>query len=181
MEIANIINLLISIGMSVLLLCLRGAYTNLLYWISTVLQMVYLVTWSFALYSLFTRFKASERLLPRKRVFIIHAVLLTVYLFCQIIEIVMQKILDSGNCNENCLNIYASINNIAEIIGNGCEVITFAYVVYSQISFTGKQKGRRDALRNVLLCGRATVEDVERAVLEQNAHLPEEELNDIRN
>ena len=32
----------------------------------------------------------------------------------------------------------------------------------------------------VLLCGRTTVEDVERAVLEQNAHLPEEELNDIR-
>ena len=49
-------------------------------------------------------------------------------------------------------------------------------MVYSQISFTGKQKGRRDALRNVILCGVATVEDIERAVLEQNAHLPEEEL-----
>ena len=53
-------------------------------------------------------------------------------------------------------------------------------MVYSQISFTGKQKGRRDALRNVLLCGRKTVEDVERAVLEQNSHLPEDEQNDIR-
>jgi hypothetical protein len=31
-----------------------------------------------------------------------------------------------------------------------------------------------------LLCGKATVEDVERAVLEQNSNLPEEELNDIR-
>ena len=70
--------------------------------------------------------------------------------------------------------------NIAGTVGNACEVTTFIYVVYSQISFTGKQKGRRDALRNVLLCGRATVEDVERAVLEQNAHLPEEELNNIR-
>ena len=35
-------------------------------------------------------------------------------------------------------------------------------------------------MRNVILCGKATVEDIERAVLEQNAHLPEEELNDIR-
>ena len=31
-----------------------------------------------------------------------------------------------------------------------------------------------------MLCGKTTVEDVERAVLEQNAHLPEEELSDIR-
>ena len=35
-------------------------------------------------------------------------------------------------------------------------------------------------MRNVILCGKATVEDVEIAVLEQNAHLPEEELKDIR-
>jgi hypothetical protein len=59
-------------------------------------------------------------------------------------------------------------------------VTTFAYVVYSQISFTGKQKGRRDALKSVLLCGYACVDDIERAVLEQNADLPEAELDDIR-
>jgi hypothetical protein len=59
-------------------------------------------------------------------------------------------------------------------------VTTFAYVVYSQISFTGKQKGRRDALKSVLLCGYASVEDIERVVLEQNADLPEVELDDIR-
>ena len=35
-------------------------------------------------------------------------------------------------------------------------------------------------MRNVVLCGKATVEDLERAVLEQNAHLTEDELNDIR-
>ncbi len=57
---------------------------------------------------------------------------------------------------------------------------TFAYVVYSQISFTGKQKGRRDALKSVLLFGYASVEDIERVVLEQNADLPEAELDDIR-
>jgi hypothetical protein len=59
-------------------------------------------------------------------------------------------------------------------------VTTFAYVVYSQISFTGKQKGRRDALKSVLLFGYASVEDIERVVLEQNADLPEAELDDIR-
>ncbi len=77
-----------------------------------------------------------------------------------------------NNCDLTCFYISASIKNFAFTIGNAFEVTTFAYVVYSQISFTGKQKGRRDALRNVLLCGKATVEDVEKAVLEQNANLP---------
>ena len=31
-----------------------------------------------------------------------------------------------------------------------------------------------------MLCGKTTIEDVERAVLEQNANLPEEELDVIR-
>jgi hypothetical protein len=53
-------------------------------------------------------------------------------------------------------------------------------VVYSQISFTGKQKGRKYAFRNVLLCGYASVEDIKKAALEQNAGLPEEEIEDIR-
>ncbi len=58
-------------------------------------------------------------------------------------------------------------------------MITFTYVVYTQISFTGKQKGRRDALKSVLLCGFASLEDIEKAVLEQNADLPKAELEDI--
>jgi hypothetical protein len=67
----------------------------------------------------------------------------------------------------------AGIYSIAFTVANAFRVTNFAYVVYSQISFTGKQKGKRDALRNVLPCGKATVEDMERAVLEQNANLPE--------
>ena len=78
----------------------------------------------------------------------------------------MWRVLFGGNCDKNCLNICYSINNMALTIGNVSEVIIFAYVVYSQISFTGKQKGRKDALRNVLLCGYASVEDIEKAVLE---------------
>ena len=180
LEVTNILNLFISVGLLVMYLCLRTVENNLIYTISTGLEMVYLVTWSFALYSLFARFKASEHLLPRKWVFITHAALLTLFLLCSIIVLVMHKVLDSGNCGATCFYICADILNITLTIGNACEVTTFAYVVYSQISFTGKQKGRRDALRNVLLCGRATIEDLERAVLEQNKDLPEEELNDIR-
>ena len=92
----------------------------------------------------------------------------------------MQKVYYSVKCEVTCKALCASINNIALTLSNACEVATFAYVVYSQISFTGKQKGRKEALRNVLLCGKATIEDVEKAVQEQNMHLPEEELDVIR-
>ena len=91
----------------------------------------------------------------------------------------MDKILSNGKCNQNCYEVYASFYNIFVSLADVIEVTIFAYVVYSQISFTGKQKGRRDALKNILLCGYASVEDIERAVLEQNADLPKAELEDI--
>ena len=93
--------------------------------------MIYLVTWSYVLYSLFFRFKSSEHLLPRKRVFIIHAVLLAVYLFCYIITIVINRITEIGNCGATYFDISASIHNIVGILQDACEVTTFAYVVYS--------------------------------------------------
>ena len=93
--------------------------------------MVYLVVWSYALYSLFARFKASENLLPRKRVFVMHATLLTVYLLCNIIGLVLQKVIYGDNCGANCRDICWSIINITVTIANASEVATFAYVVYS--------------------------------------------------
>jgi hypothetical protein len=71
-----------------------------------------------------------------------HAVLLTVYLLCNIIVMVMNKVFSiggkcdttceySGKCDTTCEYIYFSIYNIAATIGNVCEVIIFAFVVYS--------------------------------------------------
>ena len=162
MEIANILNFVIAIGVLVYKLW-TGQYNSLLmYKISAGLKIIQLMTWSYALYSLFTNFKASKNLLPRKRVFITHAVLLTIYLLANVSNIVVAKILFGGNCDRNCLNKCWSIYYFGVIVSTVSEVITFVYVVYSQISFTG----RKEALKNVLLCGKTTIEDVERAVLE---------------
>ena len=105
LELANIINLLISVGILVWYILLKKYYSNLIFTISSGLEMVYLITWSYALYSLFARFSASEHLLPRKRVFIVHAALLTVFFFCQVIAIVVNKIENCGNCDANCKEI----------------------------------------------------------------------------
>ncbi len=77
-------------------------------------------------------------MLPRKRVFIIHAVLLTAYLLCNTIMIVIDSVIYGGDCFGTCLDIFYSIKDIIFTIACACEVTTFAYVVYSQISFTGK-------------------------------------------
>ena len=110
LEVANILNLLISVGLLIWQMWMTDLNSiSLINMISTVVQWFYLVTWSYALCSLFARFKASEHLLPRKRVFIIHTVLLTVVLLCQIIELVLYEIYFGGNCDGTCKDICASI------------------------------------------------------------------------
>ncbi len=89
LEVTNIFNILVSIGLIVLYLWWSLyyyiLYPNLIKLVSTGLKTVYLVIWSYALYALFTKFKSSERLLPKKRVFINHAALLVAFLLCNII------------------------------------------------------------------------------------------------
>ena len=131
LEVVNILNILISIGILVWYIWLSEYYSNFIYKIITGLELLYLGAWSYALCSLFARFKATKTLLPRKWVFIIHATLLTVCLVSQSIGIAMNKVLFGGNCDATCMDICWSINNIAVTISNACEVTTFAYVVYS--------------------------------------------------
>ena len=85
LEVVNILNLLISVGLLVWYILRGNVYSNLIFTIATTLEMVYLMIWSLALFLLFARFKASEHLLPRKRVFIIHAALIIVYLLSSLI------------------------------------------------------------------------------------------------
>ena len=113
LEVVNIFNLVISVGLLVCYVCLGDVYYNLIDAISTGLEMIYLAIWSYALYSLFVRFKASEHLLPRKRVFVIHATLLTFFLLCQTICEVTAHILNGNNCLATCFDIIASIHNIS--------------------------------------------------------------------
>ena len=134
--------------------------------IATGLQTIYLLVWSYALCSLFAKFRACKTLLPRRRVFVTHAILLAIFVLAQIIYITLLQVIKSPDCGQTCEKICWDINLLLAIIGNTSEVTTFAYVVFSQISFTGGQKGRREALKNVLLCGFTSIEDVERAVLE---------------
>ncbi len=129
LEFANIVNLLISVGILVWYLCEKKFYNDLIYSIVTGLEMLYLVTWSYTLCLLFARFKSSELLLPRKWVFMMHAVLLIVLLLSSITMILMIKIAFGSNCDATCFDIFTSIYYIALTVGDAREVTTFAYVV----------------------------------------------------
>ena len=53
-------------------------------------------------------------------------------------------------------------------------------MVFSQITWTSEQKGRKAALNNVLLQGFSSIEDIEIAILETNHDLPEDEQEFMR-
>ena len=99
LEVVNILNALISVGILAGDIWMDDFYNYLIDWIVTGLELVYLVTWSYSLWSLFTKFKSSKHLLPRSRVYITHAILITAYLLCQIISTVMEEILVVDTCD----------------------------------------------------------------------------------
>ena len=66
------------------------------------------------------------------------------------------------------------------MLANLFEQITFVFVVVSQTPMTNSQKAQAEKVKNVLLTGFATMEDIERAVMEQHGNLPENERNDMR-
>ena len=87
----------------------------------------------------------------------------------------------SGNCRrKNNTSVSYVISAISGVFANAIEQITFIFVVYSQVPLTGAQKAQAQKLKNVLLQGFANIEDIEPAVMEQNADLPEDERENIR-
>ena len=107
------------------------------------LQLVYLVIWTSSLFSLFTAFKASNRLLPIKRMFIIHGALLSFYLFFYVTSLVAHYLPKwRTECNLNCRYICYGMVDILCTLTSAIEIITFVFVVYSQTSLTVAQKSQ---------------------------------------
>ena len=92
------------------------------------LELTYLVIWTYALYFLFTNFKATARLLPNKTMFIVHGLLLGVYLLLTFIN-------ESASILE-----YYELEDISGIVSDAIESATFIFVVYSLVPLTRKQK-----------------------------------------
>ena len=153
LNIVNVINIAICVAL-LLFQVLSENYKaiNISWDIAISLILVYLVTWVYSLCALFAKFKASNRLLPNKKMFIIHGVLLAFYsLFNVIGQLSLYVPRFRNQCGENCYYICYGIDNMASACANITEQIMFVFVVYSYIPLTGSQKAQTEKLRNVFL------------------------------
>ena len=86
LNIANVVNIAICLGIMIYGLVGNSFKAeDVSYQIQTALCLTYLGIWSSALCSLFKNFKGSKLLLPKKKIFINHAILLSVYLLASIL------------------------------------------------------------------------------------------------
>ena len=172
LNITNVINITLSTGIMV-----YGVIANsfkaeyVCYGIQTAICLTYLGIWSLALRSLFKNFKGSNRLLPKKQLFVNHAILLSIYLLASIFYNLSTLIPNwmGSTCNLNCYYNWYSIHSLAGVVKSVVETSMFVYVIYQQIPITTEQKYQTFVLKKVLLQGYATVDDIEAAVIEQHS------------
>ena len=113
--------------------------------------------------------------MPNKKKFIIHGVLLGLYLLFTIAAVVVEYYF-----GEDCKKICHYSTALFGLFTNTIEQITCVFVLYSQVPYTSAQKDQAMKLKNVLLQGFAKVEDIEPAVMEQHQDLPEDERQEMR-
>ena len=177
LNVANLVNIAICLGIMVYCLVKNSFESeDMAYQIQTGFCIIYLGIWSFALCSLFKNFRGSERLLPKKRLFINHAILLSVYLLASILYNLAElfPLWMGSACDDTCNYEWYSNHSLAGVVKSVVETSMFVYVIYQQIPFTNKQNDQTAMLKKVLLQGYATVDDIETAVLEQHSQASEE-------
>ena len=172
LNIANVVNIAICLGIMIYGLVGNSFKAeDVSYQIQTALCLTYLGIWSSALCSLFKNFKRSKLLLPKKKLFINHAILLSVYLLASILYNLAElfPLWMGSACDDTCNYEWYSNHSLAGVVKSVVETSMFVYIIYQQIPFTNKQNDQTAMLKKVFLQGYATVDDIETAVLEQHS------------
>lgn len=133
LNIANLVNITICLGILVYCLVENSFETeNDAYDIQTGFCLIYLAIWTFALCSLFKNFRGSDRLLPKKRVFINHSILISIYLvaslFYNLAELIPKKM--GTACDETCNYLWYSVHSMMGFTKSIVETVMFVYVIY---------------------------------------------------
>ena len=137
-------------------------------------------TWSSTLLRLYKDIQASRKLLPKKRVFILHATLLGLYFVLFAIQIVFTYLPLFIECDTSCKLKLVGVSYLIAIAKNGVEAMTFILVINLMCPLTNAQKLRRQELNKFLLSGFANFENLEQAVLEHNQEMDETELEIVK-
>lgn len=133
-----------------------------------VLQTLLLTLWAYALMKLLAKLKGTQKLIPKKGMFILHAVLIGVYLLCYLGASILNDFVDSNFANE-AFWIVLTFSDFFQVLG-------FLLVLYLMIAVTDGHKGRKLQFQTFLMNGFADLTALQAAILKTNPNMTEAEL-----
>ena len=100
--------------------------------IALILQFTYFIVWACSLFNLFKTIQSVQRLLPHKRIFVTHAVLIGTYLICMLIQTLLNFIqtYDSSCEMINCGYRIENIHDLLNIVAATSDYLAYLLVLY---------------------------------------------------
>lgn len=123
-----------------------------------------LIAWSWALFSLYRDVKHSEKLLPDKKIFLLHGSLLTAFLVLLLAQTIIQEIADKQTTPTYEPYTLYGIVDLLGFIFSCVEMATFYLVVFLMMRITKASNAKYVALQKFLLNGFVNPEELEAAV-----------------
>ena len=138
-----------------------------------------LVAWAWSLFRLYRDIKHSEKLLPDKKIFILHGSLLIAFLLTLLTQTIILEIADTQTSGSNAQLVLYGTYNLLGLIYNCIEMATFYLVVHLMMAVTQTARTKYIALQKFLLNGFLKPEELEKAVRAQNPEMPQEAQDNL--
>ena len=150
LQIANVFNIGLCLIVGILFATANYfgfIYGKLYFWVSILqilLMVTYLLVWGWSLFSLYTKIKASRKLLPKKKVFQLHATLLILYLLFYAIYITfLYSTMLKKNLERAHVKIFLGIAYTSIIVCRILGQTTYYLVIKMMLPLTDGQRMRK--------------------------------------
>ena len=112
---------------------------------------------------LFNRIRAVDRLLPNKKVFILHGLFLSVYILLMIAQHGINLYVRFNECLDNCFYLYIASHDILSTTGIVCNFFAYGVVLYMLVPKARQQAQatqRNSEINFMMLNGLNSVESI---------------------
>lgn len=139
-----------------------------------VLLWLFLGAWVVTLVKLYRDLKHSKKLLPNKRIFIVHGSLLTTFLVLFLLAMILTQLYLKTTVGSPKYLTLRGIVDLDFLVYNSIEVATFFLVVSLMLPVSKQAMLDHQALQKCLLNGFVKPEELENAILAQHPDMPED-------
>lgn len=146
---------------------------------SVVLQFCFLIVWAGSLVKLFKKIKSVQRLLPNKKIFVIHAAFIGTYLVCMLIETHLNVFLRfDSNCDLNCSYNINSIHDLLNVVAVTSDYLAYSLVLYMLLPCASRNNNKQ-GIAILMMNGFTNVQDLESAIIDANPGVSTNERSEI--